>query len=170
MADATTAFGIGLTGTGISILTIIGWFVARGIRSRCMLGDNVLSVDMHKVTQSERDAIEEERSGRKTPAPAPAPAQTAIDIVNTPGQPQPQVQFDSVAHVAPPPIHPVHTPKPRQSIMKTPKDPLKQARRSSTKSHTSAAGVSHSPLPHTVLQADVVVEVNEQDGSRSLTS
>ncbi len=47
------SLGLGASGVGGVILMIIGWFVARGIHSRCVAGGNVIEVDVHRATPAE---------------------------------------------------------------------------------------------------------------------
>ena len=51
--DLNTAFGLGVSGLGASVAIVIGWFIAKGIRSRCIAGGNVISVDVHRATPAE---------------------------------------------------------------------------------------------------------------------
>ena len=51
--DTTTAFSLGLSGLGTSVIVIIGWIIAKGIRSRCVAGGNVYSIDIHKATPAD---------------------------------------------------------------------------------------------------------------------
>ena len=62
MADATTAFGFGVTGVGGLVVLVVSYLIARGIRSRCLLGGNVISVDVHRASQSEIDAVADDRT------------------------------------------------------------------------------------------------------------
>ena len=123
MADATTAFGVGITGTGISILTLIGWVVARGIRSKCILGGNMMSIDIHRVTQEETAIIDNERNHTAIEIrPSPTPTQNPTQ--NPTPTPTPSIVYPSkstetaaviIEHVQVPPLHPVKTPKVRIS-------------------------------------------------------
>ena len=93
--DSTTAFGVGVTSLGSTVIMIIAWIIARGIKSRCVVGGNVLAIDVHRQTQAERD-IENPVPSVST---APTPQPTIIEI-NTQ-----------------PPLHPVRVPKiPRDSL------------------------------------------------------
>jgi hypothetical protein len=136
MTDATTAFGVGITGTGISILTLVGWIVARGIRSKCILGGNVMSVDIHRATQEETAAMENERNhsaieirpqnpvaAAPTPVAAPAVSQNPVPqnpiptaSSTTAAYPTKSTENAGViiepAHI---PVHPIRVPKTRIS-------------------------------------------------------
>ena len=51
--DTTTAFGLGLSGLGTSVIVVIAWIIAKGIRSRCVAGGYVYSIDIHKATPAD---------------------------------------------------------------------------------------------------------------------
>ena len=59
--DTTTAFSLGLSGLGTSVIVIIGWIIAKGIRSRCVAGGNVYSIDIHKATPADDNAPQSTR-------------------------------------------------------------------------------------------------------------
>ena len=85
----TLSLGLGASGVGCFVVAFIGFLIARGLRSRCLVAGNVISIDIHKATQGELAAVEEQRE------------------VDTP---HPTVHTDEEAAVIPAPVsHPTAT-------------------------------------------------------------
>jgi hypothetical protein len=57
----TLSLGLGASGVGCFVVAFIGFLIARGFRSRCLVAGNVISIDIHKATQGEIAAVEEQR-------------------------------------------------------------------------------------------------------------
>jgi hypothetical protein len=87
----TLSLGLGASGVGCFVVAFIGFLIARGLRSRCLVAGNVISIDIHKATQGELAAVEEQRD------------------VDTP---HPTVHTDEEAAVIPTfvPVVPTHAP------------------------------------------------------------
>jgi len=57
----TVSLGLGASGVGCFVVAFIGFLIARGLRSRCLVAGNVISIDIHKATQGELAAVQEQR-------------------------------------------------------------------------------------------------------------
>ena len=57
----TLSLGLGASGVGCFVVAFIGFLIARGLRSRCLVAGNVIAIDIHKATASELAAVEEQR-------------------------------------------------------------------------------------------------------------
>ena len=95
--DATISFGLGVTSIATTVLFVLGLVVARGMKSRCVLGGNVVSVDIHKQTEAEKATEDQVQITMPTPAP------TVIEIHTQPDHP-------------PIPLAPLRIPKTRDSL------------------------------------------------------
>ena len=101
MADnVQTAFGIGVSGAGISIITIIGWFLAKGIRSKCMIGGNVLTIDVHKATPTEMAERSDDTHNTQNVPPTPHTERSARST--TANYPQTHPQTHTQTHTQTP--------------------------------------------------------------------
>lgn len=97
--DTTISFGLGVTSIATTVLFVLGLIVARGIKSRCILGGNVVSVDIHKQTEAEKASDTQDQVQVTIPAPNP----TVIEIHTQPDH-------------LPIPLAPLRTPKTRDSL------------------------------------------------------
>lgn len=105
--------GLGASGLCGVILLAIGWFVARGVRSKCIVGGNVVSLDVHKATPNELNNI------------------TAVREAETPGVVAPPLEPEQITVIEHhPQLHPIRVP-----VTKTPKV--------SRNSHTSKTPATH---------------------------
>ena len=107
----TLSLGLGASGVGCFVVAFIGFLIARGLRSRCLIAGNVISIDIHKATQGELAAVEEQRE------------------VDTP---HPTVHTDEEAAVIPTfvPVVPTHAPThaPTHPPLHPSRIPIKPAR------------------------------------------
>ena len=53
----TLSLGLGASGVGCFVVAFIGFLIARGLRSRCLVAGNVISIDIHKATQASDASI-----------------------------------------------------------------------------------------------------------------
>jgi hypothetical protein len=79
--DTTVSFGLGVTSIATTVLFVLGLIVARGMKSRCVLGGNVVSVDIHKQTEAEKATDD------NVQVTIPAPTPTVIEIHTQPDHP-----------------------------------------------------------------------------------
>ena len=96
--------GLGATSTGAIVLMIIAFLVRRGLHSQCMVGGQVITLDVHRVNPEPEVPTPENSTTVSVEEVLPEVPRTAV---------QSAVQ---VAPHRPPPLHPVRTPKePRQT-------------------------------------------------------
>jgi hypothetical protein len=97
----TLSLGLGASGVGCFVVAFIGFLIARGLRSRCLVAGNVISIDIHKATQGELAAVEEQREV-DTPHPT---VHTDEEAAVTPASHAPT--HPTATH---PPLHPSRIP------------------------------------------------------------
>ena len=111
--------GLGATSTGAIVLMIIAFLVRRGLHSQCMVGGQVITLDVHRVNPEP-----------EVPTPDNATTVSVEEVL--PEVPRTAVQSAvQVAPHRPPPLHPVRTPKePRLS------HPTPRASKANAENHT----------------------------------
>ena len=53
----TVSLGLGASGVGCFVVASIGFFIARGLRSRCLVAGNVIAIDIHRASAADRSAL-----------------------------------------------------------------------------------------------------------------
>ena len=92
--------GLGASGLGGVVILIVGWFIAKGIHSRCVYGGNEITLDIHRVAEGSTPAVA-----------ATVTSDSAAVVVDIP---------PSAAAVAVCsnniPVHPIRIPKPKHMM------------------------------------------------------